>query len=228
MAGMRIIKPMFFTDEEIAELPPLTRILFVGLWCHADRQGRLEDRPKRIKTEILPYDSHNVDAALTALHDAGFIIRFAVDAKKYIQINNFEKHQHCHVKEVPSTIPAPCQTGANPSLTVTEQEQNRTGTEDKTQKLRFVQPTLEQITSYCQERKNSVDPQKFFDYYTSNGWKVGKNSMKDWKAAVRTWEKNNDGLQNGSNPGPGRDFRSVHERNAETNERSRQAVRAYL
>ena len=53
---------------------------------------------------------------------------------------------------------------------------------------RFVKPTLEEVTAYCQERNNNVNPQKFIDYYESNGWKVGKNSMKDWKAAVRNWE----------------------------------------
>ena len=49
-------------------------------------------------------------------------------------------------------------------------------------------PTLAEVTAYCRERQNAVDPQRFIDYYTANGWKVGKNSMKDWKAAVRTWE----------------------------------------
>lgn len=57
----------------------------------------------------------------------------------------------------------------------------------------FRPPTLEEVALYCTERKNMVDPQMWLDYYTSNGWKVGKNSMKDWKAAVRTWEKNNFG-----------------------------------
>lgn len=55
----------------------------------------------------------------------------------------------------------------------------------------FSVPTLEEVKAYCQERKNNVDAQRFIDYYTANGWKVGKNKMKDWKAAVRTWEKNN-------------------------------------
>lgn len=54
---------------------------------------------------------------------------------------------------------------------------------------RFTPPTLEDVQAYCRERNNSVDAQRFIDYYTSNGWKVGKNSMKDWKAAVRTWER---------------------------------------
>lgn len=53
----------------------------------------------------------------------------------------------------------------------------------------FTKPTLEEITEYCKERGNNVDPQRWMDHYSSNGWKVGKNSMKDWRAAVRTWER---------------------------------------
>ena len=55
---------------------------------------------------------------------------------------------------------------------------------------RFKKPTVEDVSLYCQSRNNLVDAEKFFDFYSSNGWKVGKNAMKDWKAAVRTWEKN--------------------------------------
>lgn len=55
---------------------------------------------------------------------------------------------------------------------------------------RFTPPTIEEVRAYCEERGNNVDAEKFIDFYTSNGWKVGKNSMKDWKAAVRTWERN--------------------------------------
>lgn len=54
----------------------------------------------------------------------------------------------------------------------------------------FTAPTIEQVREYCTERGNSVDAQRFMDHYTANGWRVGKNSMKDWKAAVRTWERN--------------------------------------
>lgn len=59
-----------------------------------------------------------------------------------------------------------------------------------TKRKRFEKPTLSEIKAYCIERNNNVDAQHFFDYYESNGWKVGKNSMKNWQAAVRTWEKN--------------------------------------
>ncbi len=60
----------------------------------------------------------------------------------------------------------------------------------KTKKPTFIAPTVEQVREYCSERGNQVDPETFVDFYASKGWKVGKNSMKDWKASVRTWEKN--------------------------------------
>ena len=66
--------------------------------------------------------------------------------------------------------------------------------EKKTRKA-FSPPSVDEVKAYCSERKNSVDAEKFVDYYSSNGWMVGKNKMKDWKAAVRTWEKNQYGNQ---------------------------------
>lgn len=58
---------------------------------------------------------------------------------------------------------------------------------------RFAKPTLDEVKAYCQERNNGVDAEKWYNYYSANGWKVGKNPMKDWKAAVRTWERSGDG-----------------------------------
>ena len=58
-----------------------------------------------------------------------------------------------------------------------------------TRSKRFIPPTVDEVRAYCRERQNGVDPQRFVDYYSSNGWMVGKNKMKDWKAAVRTWEQ---------------------------------------
>ena len=54
---------------------------------------------------------------------------------------------------------------------------------------RFKKPTVEELAAYCAERKNNVDPQAFFDFYESKGWRVGNQPMKDWKACVRTWER---------------------------------------
>lgn len=64
-------------------------------------------------------------------------------------------------------------------------EENR-----KESKQNFIIPTIDEVKEYCQERKNRVDAERFFDYYESKGWMIGKNKMKNWRAAVRTWEKN--------------------------------------
>ena len=61
---------------------------------------------------------------------------------------------------------------------------------------RFAPPTLDEVNDYCSERQNNVDAQRFVDYYTANGWKVGRSDMRDWKAAVRTWERSNGGKPN--------------------------------
>ena len=70
------------------------------------------------------------------------------------------------------------------------------------ERAHFTKPTLEEVAAYCRERKNQVDPQRFVDYYTSNGWRVGRNPMKDWKAAVRTWERNDAGGNGQGKPKP--------------------------
>jgi uncharacterized phage protein (TIGR02220 family) len=115
MARARNIKPGFFTNEYLSELEPLARLLFIGLWCHADREGRLEDRPKRLKVDILPYDNCDADKLLNSLANSPdkFISRYEVGGSRYIQITNFINHQNPHIKESASTIPAPYQHSAS-------------------------------------------------------------------------------------------------------------------
>lgn len=106
MARARNIKPAFFSNEQLAECDPLARLLFAGLWCIADREGRLQDRPKRIKIELLPYDDCDVSELLAQLDKNGLIKRYIKDGD-FIQITNFCKHQDPHYKEKSSEIPAP-------------------------------------------------------------------------------------------------------------------------
>lgn len=115
MARARNLKPSFFTNDLLGEIEPLGRLLFAGLWTLADREGRLDDRPKRIKAELLPYDDGaNVDALLNELQRRGFILRYEYGDRALIQILAFKKHQNPHVKEPASTIPAPDLHCANP------------------------------------------------------------------------------------------------------------------
>lgn len=112
MSRLRTLKPGFFLDEDLAECDPLARLLFAGLWTIADREGRLEDRPKRIKVQTLPYDECDVDCLLGQLHRHGLIVRYEVAGARYISVPTWAKHQSPHVKEAPSTIPAPDENGA--------------------------------------------------------------------------------------------------------------------
>jgi hypothetical protein len=102
-----VLKPGFFTNEFLLELPFEYRLLFAGLWCHADRKGRLEDRPKRLRMLIFPADDVDIDAGLSALASKGFILRYEVDGQRYISIVKFLDHQKPHLREAVSTIPDP-------------------------------------------------------------------------------------------------------------------------
>jgi hypothetical protein len=116
MARTRNIKPGFFINEDLADCGPLAMVLFAGLWTVADRLGRLEDRPKRIKLQTVPYFDCDADELLNLLAEKKFILRYEVDGHQYIQISEWEKHQQPHVKEQESTIPAPINKEEAPDL----------------------------------------------------------------------------------------------------------------
>jgi hypothetical protein len=107
MARSRNIKPGFFSNEYLAELSFATRLLFIGLWTEADREGRMEDRPKRLRMALFPADDVDVNQMLDDLAASGFIQRYEIEGKRYLQVDSFTKHQMPHHKEVASVIPAP-------------------------------------------------------------------------------------------------------------------------
>lgn len=117
MSRSRNIKPGFFKNEDLAEISFECRLLFIGLWTMADREGILEDRPKRIKIELFPGDSVDVDADLNALASRGFVLRYEVEGVRYIQILNFLKHQNPHHQEAPSKLPKPGVIPKKPEIT---------------------------------------------------------------------------------------------------------------
>lgn len=123
----RQIKPGFFMDGDLLECDPLARILFAGLWCWADRKGRLEDKPKDIKVQILPADNVDVDELLNQL-SPHFITRYEVNGKHYIQINNFDQHQNPHKNEAESGIPSPGEKCSTDAGLMQEPEEHSTRT----------------------------------------------------------------------------------------------------
>ncbi len=106
MARARNIKPSFFTNELLGTEDPMVSLTFVGLWCLADKEGILEDRPLRIKAELFPYrENLDVNGYLTVLQRLGFIHRYVVNGVSYLQVINFEKHQCPHHTEKSKKYP---------------------------------------------------------------------------------------------------------------------------
>ena len=108
MPRARKIKYGFFINEKLSELDFPIRMLFAGLWTIADREGKLEDRPKKIHAQLFPYDYDlRIDQFLDALQDAQFLRRYKIGDAQYIQILNFNVHQNPHKNEAASVIPNP-------------------------------------------------------------------------------------------------------------------------
>lgn len=108
MSRSRNIKPGFFRNEILSELPFEHRLLFIGIWTEADREGRLEYRARRLKAAVFPYDDRvDVEDGVAALAEGGFLRVYEANGSEYIQVSNWAKHQNPHHKEVGSTIPAP-------------------------------------------------------------------------------------------------------------------------
>lgn len=201
MARTRSIKPGFFDNEILGDLPPLTRLLFIGLWTIADREGRLEDKPRRIKKMLLGYDdvdADGVDQMLQSLHDTGFIYRYEIEGNRYIQVVNFLKHQNPHVKEKPSVIPPPPDFIAeHHESTIQAPDLHSAGTVQATPITVNLSPstgTLSPTTDNPPEGgdddgepekqpKKSLLEQRFDEFWAAYPKKVGK------KAAWNAWKK---------------------------------------
>lgn len=102
---IRSLKPGFFKNEQLADLTPWHRILFAGLWCYADKEGRLRDRPKRIKVDVFPYDDVSMDVLLWDLTRAGLIRRYLVGSQPLIDIPTWHAHQRPRLDEAESELP---------------------------------------------------------------------------------------------------------------------------
>jgi hypothetical protein len=105
MARIRTIKPEFFEDEALSRLPPHDRLMFIGTWQLADKNGVLEYRPDWIKAKVFPYETGEATDAsrvLPRLVLGGFLIHYAVEGREYLQVKNFARHQRINGKEAQS------------------------------------------------------------------------------------------------------------------------------
>lgn len=179
MARARNIKPSFFTNEILGTLDPIIGMTFVGLWCLADKEGRLEDRPLRIKAELFPYrEGTDINGYLTVMEREGFIDRYEVDGVKYIQVVNFEKHQSPHHTEKAKGFP-PKPKGRKPSkgLTVIEPIDNL-DSQVPTRSDSLIPDSL-----IPGQTVKQISPDGFEMFWTAYDKKVGK------QAAITQWKR---------------------------------------
>lgn len=184
MARARNLKPAFFQNDLLAEIDPLARLLFAGLWTVADRVGRLEDRPKRIKAAVLPYDECCIETLLKQLADRQFITRYRIAEKAFIEIPNFVKHQNPHCREPESTIPAPDE---HSSCTVPELCKTGCSRADSLNPLTDSPSSLTVSSggTFPQMEAYTAEFEEVWAFYPKRPGANKADSFKAWKARIR-------------------------------------------
>ena len=127
------------------------------------------------------------DGAIYMLDIQNFIGKGSSEADRKREYRQRIETDRTNVRQISDKTPPEIELEKDIEI---EKEIHSSAKSTTTKRKRFEKPTLSQITQYCLERNNNVNAEQFYDYYESNGWKVGKNAMKDWKACVRTWERN--------------------------------------
>jgi hypothetical protein len=107
VARTRNLKPSFFSNDLLAECEPMARLLFAGLWTLADREGRMEYRPRRIKGLLFPFENVEVEPLMEQLADRGFVVVYRVECRDFLAIPTFGEHQRCHPDERCEGFPGP-------------------------------------------------------------------------------------------------------------------------
>lgn len=209
MAERRMFAKTIIDSDAFLDMPMSTQALYFHLSMRADDDGFINN-PKRIQRMIGASDDDLkllIAKAFIIVFESGVVVIKHWKIHNYIQSDRYkptvyteEKAQLSQKNNKAYTLDTECIQNVYISDTQVRLGKDRLGKDSidtKSKAKRFTPPTLDEVTAYCIERNNNVDAQHFIDYYTSNGWQVGKNKMKDWKAAVRTWERN--GYSNKSN-----------------------------
>ena len=205
MAERRMFAKTIIDSDAFLDMPISARLLYYDLAMRADDDGFVNS-PKKIMRMI---GATQDDLSILVLRK--FIIPFdnGIVVIKHWRIHNYIRKDMYHetkYKEEKATLAIdennayttnPLQV-RNEVVTIPS-TQDRLGKDrlgkDSKKSTAFIKPSVEEVRAYFQERNNGIDPERFVDFYEMKGWMIGKNHMKDWKAAVRTWEKRREGEQ---------------------------------
>ncbi len=197
MAKQRYINTRFWSDEWIGTLDPTEKLLYLYLLTN--------ERTTIAGIYELPLKIMAVETGIEMETIGEILRRFKKDKKiiiadSWIRLTNFPKYQDndnpkikAGIDNVMSEIPFEIKIKLYPtnrvSIPTPYPPNNLNSNSNSNININKIPPTIEEVTKYCEERKNGVNPSKWHDFYSSKGWMVGRNKMKDWRAAVRTWEK---------------------------------------
>ena len=215
MAVYRNIQTTFWTDAKVAdEFTPEDKYFYLYIFTnpHTNLCGCYEISRKQMSWET-GYSIETIDRLIERFATVHEVIRFDQDTRELLLINWYKynwtssvKFRKPLLKQIESikcskfkdflmeiykdtdTVSIPYQYGMDTTVTVSVTD---TVSDTDKKKRKFTPPSVDEVRAYCNERGNGVDPEQFVAFYTSKGWKVGNNPMKDWKAAVITWEKRN-------------------------------------
>lgn len=202
----RILKESITTSDSIDALTLFEEVFFYRLVVSCDDYGRMDGRAPILRARLFPLKNvsdKQINDAICSLCKVGILTAYTVDGRPYVKFTSWDKHQQIRAKKskYPDSnvsdstcyhmISNDIKCARNPIQSESNPNPNTKG--ETTKRERFVLPTLDEVKAYCEERHNKVNAQTFVDFYASKGWKVGNQPMRDWKAAVRTWEKRESG-----------------------------------
>lgn len=206
MAERRMFAKTIVLSDAFLDMPLSARCLYFTLGMLADDDGFVNNPKSIMRQAGASTDDLNLLMAKRFIltFDSGVIVIKHWRIHNYIQKDRYKESKYMEEKATlmidqkgayteciqdVSILDTQVRLGKDRGRLELGEDNEDSAAPPPTRPKRFIPPTVEEVAEYCFERMSKVDPQRFVDYYTSNGWMVGKNKMKDWKAAVRTWEQ---------------------------------------
>lgn len=207
MAERRMFTKRITESDAFLDMPSSTQMLYFHFSMNADDDGFVNN-PKKIQKMCGASDDDFkllIAKSFIILFDSGIIVIKHWKMHNYIQADRYRPTDYVEEKSMlgiksnkaytldVSKMDTECiQNGYIGKVSIDKDSKEKDSKEDSVgeeKSKRFYPPTIDEVKQYCEERKNNIDPMAFIDFYSSKGWMIGKNRMKDWKAAVRTWER---------------------------------------
>lgn len=207
MAERRMFTKKITESDSFLDMPSSTQMLYFHFSMNADDDGFVNN-PKKIQKMCGASDDDFkllIAKSFIILFDSGIIVIKHWKMHNYIQADRYRPTDYLEEKSMlgiksnkaytldVSKMDTECiQNGYIGKVSIGKDSKDKDSEEESAREekaKRFYPPTLDEVKQYCEERKNNIDPMAFIDFYSSKGWMIGKNRMKDWKAAVRTWER---------------------------------------